>query len=147
MANVMISSTVSAENTLLFLQYCTVYCMFLDIPDTRKTGFSVRMFGRLVYNIFILNKCIVMYRKLHSGCFFPTHCRIHLPVFISCTVLYIAVSIFLSSYPVLYCTFIFSSSEEIASKKLFYNTSCTIQKYLLWPVTEMFFKFSFFFVT
>ena len=86
MANVMISSTVSAENTLLFLQYCTVYCMFLDIPDTRKTGFSVRMFGRLVYNIFILNKCIVMYRKLHSGCFFPTHWCIHLPVFISCTV-------------------------------------------------------------
>ena len=137
MANVMISSTVSAENTLFFLQYCTVYCMFLDIrpfqnPDTRKTGFSVRMFGRLVYNIFFLNKCILMYRKLHSGCFFPTHCRIHLAVFISCTVLYI---------------YFFFLCEEIASKKLFYNTSCTIQKYLLWPVTEMFFKFSFFFVT
>ena len=132
MANVMISSTVSAENTLLFLQYCTVYCMFLDIPDTRKTGFSVRMFGRHVYNIFLLNNCIVMFRKLHSWCFFPTHWCIHLPVFISCTVLFI---------------YFFFLCEEIASKKFFYNTSCTIQKYLLWPVTEMFFKFSFFFVT
>ena len=113
MANVMISSTVCICCKYFVFTVLYTVCFWISglfgyrTNIRKKTGFSVRMFGRHVYNIFILNKCILMYRKLHSWCFFPTHCRIHLPVFISCTVLYI---------------YFFFLCEEIASKKLFYNT-------------------------